>query len=45
MTGLKSNRWREYSNPLRGLNIQRLAAMLEAGERGEYADLQWLCFR
>src|SRR3954464_6276687 len=38
----KSNRWRENYNPLRGLVLQRAAQLLEAGERGDYADLQWL---
>ena len=42
MIGQKSNRWREYCNPLRGLTMQRLMALIEEGERGEYADLQWL---
>lgn len=37
----KSNRWREYCNPLRGLTTQRLMSLIEAGERGVYADLQW----
>lgn len=42
--GQKSNRWREYLNPLRGLSLTRLVALLEAGERGEYADLQWMYY-
>lgn len=42
MAGQKSNRWREYCNPLRGLTMQRLMSLIEAGERGEFADLQWL---
>jgi phage gp29-like protein len=37
-----ANRWRNAYNPLRGLTIERAVALLEAGERGEYADLQWL---
>ena len=37
----KSNRWREYCNPMRGMTLQRVATLLESGERGEYADLQW----
>jgi len=37
-----ANRWRDSYNPLRGLTIQRAASLLEAGERGDYADLQWL---
>ena len=40
--GQKSNRWREYCNPLRGLSLQRPMSLLDAGERGEYSDLQWL---
>lgn len=35
------NRWRSQFNPLRGLTIQRAASLLEEGERGAYADLQW----
>lgn len=35
------NRWRDSLNPLRSFTIQRAVAQLEAGERGEYADLQW----
>ena len=37
-----ANGWRDQFNPLRNLTIQRLIGLLEAGERGEYADLQWL---
>lgn len=37
-----ANRWRDQYNPTRGLTIERAANLLEAGERGEYADLQWL---
>jgi phage gp29-like protein len=40
----KSNQWREYYNPLRGLGIARVVSLLEAGERGQYADLQWLYY-
>jgi hypothetical protein len=29
-------------NPLRGLTESRLVSLLEAGERGDYAELQWL---
>lgn len=35
------NRYRDQFNPLRGLTIRRAIDMLEAGDRGEYADLQW----
>jgi phage gp29-like protein len=37
-----ANLWRDHYNPLRGLTIQRAAALLEEGERGAYAELQWL---
>jgi phage gp29-like protein len=37
-----STNWRAQFNPLRGLTIAQLVAMLEAGERGNYARLQWL---
>ena len=40
----KDNQWREYYNPLRGLSIPRLASLLESGERGQYADLQWMYY-
>jgi phage gp29-like protein len=36
-----ANLWRDNYNPLRGLTISRAVSLLEAGERGEYADLQW----
>ncbi|EIP99461.1 Mu-like prophage protein gp29 [Opitutaceae bacterium TAV1] len=36
------NRARDYYNPLRRLDMARIVRLLEAGERGEYADLQWL---
>ncbi|MEI6809284.1 MAG: DUF935 family protein, partial [bacterium] len=28
-------------NPLRGMSLQKLLSLLDAGERGQYADLQW----
>ena len=37
----KNNQWREYYNPLRALTFPRMTSLLEAGERGTYADLQW----
>lgn len=40
----KSNRWRENYNPLRGLTVPKLVSLMEAGERGQYADLQWLYY-
>ncbi|MEM1057926.1 MAG: DUF935 family protein [Verrucomicrobiota bacterium] len=36
------NRWREQFNPLRGLTLTGAVALLEAGDRGELANLQWL---
>ena len=39
--GQKNNAWREAYNPLRGMNLARLMGLLDAGERGQYADLQW----
>ncbi len=37
----KSNRWRDAYNPLRGMSLPKLVSLMEAGERGAYADLQW----
>ena len=37
-----STNWRAQYNPLRGLSMPQLVAMLEAAERGDYARLQWL---
>ena len=37
----KSNAWRDAYNPLRGMNLSKLLSLLDAGERGQYADLQW----
>lgn len=36
----KSNQWRDSYNPLRSLVISRVVAMLEAAERGDFAELQ-----
>jgi hypothetical protein len=36
----KSNLWRDNYNPLRALTIARVVAILEAAERGAYAELQ-----
>lgn len=36
-----ANTWRDSYNPLRGLDIRRAVSLLEAGERGEMAELQW----
>ncbi len=37
----KDHKWRDQYNPLRGLSLPKLISLLEAGERGAYADLQW----
>jgi phage gp29-like protein len=37
-----STNWRAQYNPLRGLTLTLAVAMLEQGERGNYARLQWL---
>lgn len=36
-----ANRWRENYNPLRGLNMRRAVELLELGQRGDTAYLQW----
>lgn len=36
-----ANVWRDSYNPLRSLTIQRAVTLLEEGERGAMADLQW----
>lgn len=36
------NQWRSGYNPLRGLDTTRVVQLLEEGERGIYANLQWL---
>ena len=41
---LKDNRWRDQFNPLRGISQQRVNTLLESGERGQYADLQWFYY-
>lgn len=35
------NRWRDQYNPLRGLTLAKAERLLDAGQRGEFADLQW----
>src|SRR5579871_4782316 len=37
-----SANWRAQYNPLRALSLPLLVALLEQGERGNYARLQWL---
>ncbi|MFO7534723.1 MAG: DUF935 family protein [Kiritimatiellia bacterium] len=39
LKGVRS--WREQYNPLRGLDIAQAVRLIEAGMRGEYAELQW----
>ena len=36
-----ANRYRDQYNPLRSLTISRVVSLLEAGQRGDFADLQW----
>lgn len=36
-----ANRWRENYNPLRQLTMRRVVDLLELGQRGDYAYLQW----
>jgi len=36
----QSNRWRDNYNPIRGLVIARAISILEAADRGDYAELQ-----
>ncbi len=36
-----ANAWRDSYNPLRALTIARAVSLLEEGERGAFADLQW----
>lgn len=36
-----ANLWRDSYNPLRSLTIMRAVHLLEDGERGAFADLQW----
>ena len=38
----KDNQWREYMNPLRGLTLEGIVQRIEQGERGVFADLQWM---
>ena len=38
----QANIWRNQYNPLRGLTMARAVALMEQGELGYYADLQWL---
>lgn len=37
----QANRWRENYNPIRGLTMRRVVELLELGQRGDYAYLQW----
>jgi phage gp29-like protein len=38
----QSNRWRDNYNPIRGLVIARVISILEAADRGDFAELQLL---
>ena len=40
----KDNLWREFLNPLRGLTMERIVQLVEQGERGAFADLQWCSY-
>jgi phage gp29-like protein len=40
----KSNRWRDGLNPLQGISLPRMVGLLQAGERGQYSDLQWFYY-
>jgi len=37
-----ANAWREYYNPLRALTLVRAVSLIEAAQRGMFAELQWL---
>ena len=37
----RDNAWREYVNPLRGMTLEWIVQLIEQGERGSFADLQW----
>src|SRR5712692_5220626 len=37
-----ANAWREYYNPLRALTLARAVSLIEAAQRGMFAELQWL---
>lgn len=39
-----ANRWREQYNPLRSLTLARAVSLMEAAQRGDFADLQWTYF-
>jgi len=38
----RANRWRDFYNPFRHLNIQRAISMMEFFRRGWFADLEWM---
>jgi phage gp29-like protein len=40
----KDHGYRDSTNPLRGLTMQRLTSLQESGERGDYADIQWFYY-
>ncbi len=37
----KDNQWREFYNPLRGITLERIVGLIEQGEHGALADVQW----
>ncbi len=39
-----ANRFREQYNPLRGMTLSLAVSLMEQGQRGEFADLQWLYY-
>ena len=39
---LRNSQWRNAYNALRGINVPRAIGLIEAGEAGAMADLQWL---
>ncbi len=42
--GQKNNSWRDGLNPLQGMSLPRMVGLLQAGERGQYSDLQWFYY-
>jgi phage gp29-like protein len=37
-----ANAWRDWLNPLRSISMSQISTYLDRGQRGDYADLQWL---
>ncbi len=44
MCGQKNNAWRDGLNPLQGMSLPRMVGLLQAGERGQYSDIQWFYY-